>query len=515
MNPTQPSKRLWLIALVVFWAIYGLVGRDAWKPEEALNFGQVMDWQAGRFSAWTTPVPLYTAVAGTLANVLPPVIDSQDAARLASGLFILLALAFVGMGSRALFGPGFGTAAVLALMSSFGLMLLGHALLPETALLATWALLLSGMAIARKRAETGAILIGLALILCALGLRGLPDLLTALLVLFAPLLFSSWRERHYRQALVQGLVFAAAAIIAGLAWLGMSGRFGGWWANHSLAWAWTFRSPARIYPDLAWAAWPLWPLALAGIWHAHRRLGRSAELQPLLIALAIALVQALLPVWSRDGGLLPVLAPLALLAAYGLEVLRRGAAQSLYWFGVLCFLFFAMAFWVYFIAIEWGWPVNLARHLARLTPNYVRGSVPRLSIYLAMTATALWIIAIPLFQRAKIRPVLVWATGMMLAWILIVALYRPWIEAGWGYRPLLADMARHLPGNACVRARVDPAMRVMLHYHLGMTGSGKCGYVLRLVTNGEARNKSGAHVLWEGSRPRVKSQRYRLELSDD
>ena len=139
MNPTQPSKRLWLIALVVFWAIYGLVGRDAWKPEEALNFGQVMDWQAGRFSAWTTPVPLYTAVAGTLANVLPPVIDSQDAARLASGLFILLALAFVGMGSRALFGPGFGTAAVLALMSSFGLMLLGHALLPETALLATWA----------------------------------------------------------------------------------------------------------------------------------------------------------------------------------------------------------------------------------------------------------------------------------------------------------------------------------------------------------------------------------------
>ena len=511
MNPTQPSKRLWLIALIIFWALYGLSGRDAWKPEEALNFGHMMDWQSGKLSAWSTPVPLYTVTAGTLASILPPLIESQDAARLASGLFVLLAMSFIGIGARSMFGPGFGTAAALSIMSSFGLMLLGHALLPETALLATWAILLCGIAVARKRSEPGAWLIGLALILCTFGLRGLPDLLAALLVLLTPLSFKSWREREYQVALFQGLLMATLVVIAGLIWMGMSGRLSGWWSNHSLAWAWTFRSPARIYPDLAWAAWPLWPLALAGIWHAHRRLARTAELQPLLIALVVALAQALLPVWSRDGGLLPVLAPLALLAAYGLEDLRRGAAQSLYWFGVLCFLFFTLAFWVYFSAIEWGWPPGLAAHMARLTPSYVRGNMPSASIFLAMAATIVWIIAIPLFPRAKHRPVLVWATGMTLTWVLVIALFRPWIEIGWGYRPLLVDMARHLPKGACVRAEVDPAMRVMLRHHLGISGSGDCRYVLRQVHDRGERRHDGAVVLWEGVKPRVKSQHYRLE----
>jgi hypothetical protein len=226
--------------------------------------------------------------------------------------------------------------------------------LPETALLATWALLLAGVALTRRSGDLGATFMGLALVVCTFGLRGVPDLLAALLVLLIPLAFRPWRDRAYRIALFQGLLLAALLILAGLLWLWSKGQLAGWWQHHSLIWAWTFRSPVRVYPDLLWAAWPLWPLALAGIWNAHRRLRRTAELQPLLIALVVALAQALLPVWSRDGGLLPVLVPLAFLAAFGLKDLRRGAAQSLYWFGVLCFLFFSLAFWVYFFRYRMG-----------------------------------------------------------------------------------------------------------------------------------------------------------------
>jgi hypothetical protein len=509
MNPTQPDKRLWLIVLILLWAMYGLAGRDAWKPEEALTLAQILDWQDQRQSVWLSTAPLYTAVAGSLIGLLSMLMDAQDAARQASGLFVLLSMMFIGMASRAMFGRGFGSAAALAMLGSFGLMLLAHAMMPETALLATWAMLLCGVALARKRSDQAAALIGIALTLCLLGLRGLPDLLAALLVLLLPLSFRAWRDRAYLNALVPGLVLATVLIVAGLAWIGWQGQLAGWWAGHG--WPQGLRAHNRIFADLAWAAWPLWPLALAGVWHVHRRLARTSELQPILIALLVSLLQSLLPTWSRDGGLLPVLVPLAMLAAFGLEDLRRGAAQWLYWFGVLCFLFFALAFWVYFAAIEWGWPVKLAAHMARLTPGYARGSVTSGAILLAALATLLWLIAIPLFPRAKIRPVLVWATGMTLIWVLVVALYRPWVEQGWGYRPLLLDMARHLPAGECVRAEVDAATRVMLRYHLGYSGRGKCNYVLRQYSTRVGRVGSEQVVVWQSAKPRVRHQVYRLE----
>lgn len=514
MNPTQPSKRLWLIALILFWAIYGLAGRDAWKPEEALTFAQILDWQGGKQSVWITTAPLYTVVAGSLIGLLSMLMDAQNAARQASGLFVLLSMMFIGMASRAMFGRGFGSAAALAMLGSFGLMLLAHAMMPETALLAVWSMLLCGVAVGRKRGDQGAALIGLALTAFTLGLRGLPDLVAALLVVLLPLSLRPWRDRAYLNALVPGLALAAVLIVAGLIWLWSQGQLAAWWAGHG--WPQGWRAQNRIFADLAWAAWPLWPLALAGVWHVHRRLARTSEIQPILIALVIILAQSMLPTWSRDGGLLPVLAPLAMLAAFGLEDLRRGAAQWLYWFGVLCFLFFTVAFWIYFAAIEWGWPFKLAAHVARLTPGYARGSVGTGSVILAGGATLLWLCAIPLFPRAKIRPVLVWATGMTLIWTLVVALYRPWVEAGWAYRPLLVDMARHLPAGECVRSEVEPAMRVMLRYHLGYSGRGKCNFVLRQYSTrgGAARIPADQTVVWESSRPRVRHQIFRLERRD-
>jgi hypothetical protein len=210
---------------------------------------------------------------------------------------------------------------------------------------------------------------------------------------------------------------------------------------------------------------------------------------------------------------MPVLLPLAVLSAYGLDNLRRGAAQALYWFGVLFFAFLACAFWIYFAAIEWGYPTKLALRLARLTPSYQPGSVETLAYVLAAGATLLWIIAIPLFPRAKNRPILVWATGMILVWVLITALYRPWIEAGWAYRPLIADMSRHLPAGACLNTTVDPAMQTMLRLHLKAPERATCRWTLKLISqkSGKPKVSPTSTLIWEGYRPRHKALVYRLE----
>lgn len=516
MSPTSPAKLFWLVLLLAFWAFYGLTGRDAWKAEEALALAPILDWLDGLTSVWSTPAPLYTLVAGVMVKLNIAGGNIQDGARLASGLFTCIALLSTGLSARALYGPGFGTAAAIALVGGFGLMLRAHALLPETALLAAWSMLLYGVIAARNRGISSVLAIGLALTLLTLGLRGLPDLIAGLLIVLLPLFSPAGRDRQYRQSVLRGLLLAFGLISISIVYLWASGHLSGWLQGHGLNRFFPLRTPASAFSELPWFAWPLWPLALGAIWHAHRRLARAQELHIPLITLVVLLAAALVPAWSRDGALMPVFLPLSLLAAYGLENLRRGAAQALYWFGVLLFAFFALAFWIYFAAIEWGYPTKLALHLARLTPGYQPGSVLTASIVLAASATLLWLIATPLFPRAKNRPILVWATGMILLWILIAALFRPWIEAGWAYRPLIADMSRHLPAGACLNAQVDPAMKTMLRLHRQAPVQATCPWTLKLVVRETGKSKAPleSNVIWEGFRPRYKAQVYRLERHD-
>jgi len=513
MNPTPPAKLLWLFLLLAFWAFFGLTGRDAWKAEEALALAPILDWLDAAASFWTTPAPLYTLAAGAAIKLNIAGGDIQDGARLVSGLFTCIALTFTGLSARALYGPGFGPAAAIALVGGLGLMLRAHALLPETALLAVWSMLLYGVMAAKSQPRYAMMAIGVPLALLTLGLRGLPDLIAALAIILLPLLSPTWRNRPYRQTALRGVLLGLGLIGLAAAYLSFSGNLSGWLQWHGIGRFNPIRTPASAFSELPWFAWPLWPLALGALWHAHRRLARTPELHQPLLALAVLLLSALVPAWSRDGALLPVLLPLAVLSAYGLDNLRRGAAQALYWFGVLFFAFMIMAFWVYFAAIEWGYPAKLALRMARMTPNYLPGSVAPIAYFPAAVATLIWIIAIPLFPRAKSRPILVWATGMMLVWILIAALFRPWVEAGWAYRPLIADMSRHLPAGACLNTQVDPAMRTMLRLHLKAPERTDCQWTLKLFThaNGQPMPAAASNVIWEGFRPRFKAQVYRLE----
>lgn len=504
MNPTQPAKSFWLFVLAVGWAFFGLTGRDAWRPEEALVLAPVLDWLAGEAGAWSAPAPLHTLLAGLFALGASPWLDVQDGARLASGVFTLAALGFTALSARLLLGAGFGAAALLALLGCLGMMLRMHAMAPEPALLAAWSALIAGMALSRQSWRAGGVVSGLAVLALGLGLRGLPDLLAALALLGLPLLLRDWRHSDYRRALFLALGLTLLGAAAALLQMSAGGQLEAWWQHHGPARIAAVEFRSRGLNEWTWFTWPLWPLALATLWHEHRRLVRARELHLPLLALLLALLLLPVPAWSREGGLVPLLPPLALLAVHGVETLRRGAAQAFYWFGVLCFLFFLLAFWVYFAAIEWGMPAHLADRAARLAPLYQSGAVTTWSVLLGMAATLLWLIAIPLFPRSKSRPVLVWASGMALIWLLLMALYRPWVEAGTGYRPLIDQLRGQLPAGACLRVETDPAMAAMVRYHLNPRAGDACPWLLSTT------RREDALPLWQGFRPRQKQIRYYL-----
>ena len=108
------------------------------------------------------------------------------------------------------------------------------------------------------------------------------------------------------------------------------------------------REPALLPRHGGWFAWPAWPLALWALWSLRRRWREprfSCRRSPLLTCCPRS-------VWGppQDVNLIPLLAPLALLAAQGVLSLRRGAAGALDWFGVLAFGFFAGLVWLGYVA---------------------------------------------------------------------------------------------------------------------------------------------------------------------
>jgi hypothetical protein len=76
------------------------------------------------------------------------------------------------------------------------------------------------------------------------------------------------------------------------------------------------------------------------VWALRRRWREPRLFVPVVASL---LMLALAAYWGppQDVNLIPLLAPLALIAYQGALVLRRGAAGALDWFGVLGFGFFA------------------------------------------------------------------------------------------------------------------------------------------------------------------------------
>lgn len=510
--------------LCAVWLVAGAVGHDPWKTDDAVHLGIVFSllkdggWLIPKIAGepWAGTAPLYHWVSALVAMPMQWLLPLHDAARLATVLFGGLTLIALSGTARTLYGRDAGLAAPLLAIGTLGLLVPLHDAHPVPALLACQALSYWGLSKLGKHPVGGGILLGF-----GLGGGFLADGVTAIAIT-APLLLllgtPRWRATRPWPGL---LVASAVALPLALSWpLALhftdESHLAAWWSNE-----WRLLMPGlakSAVGDLlelfGWAAFPVWPIAGWALWAHRRRLAEPAFLLPLG-----GTVIGLLWLLSREARALhalPALLPLILLAAAGAGKLRRGAANALDWFGMTTFTLAAGLVWLGASAMLAGWPPKLARNFAKLAPGFT-AELSWFAMAAALAATAAWLFALLRLRRSPWRAVTHWAIGVAVGWVLLVALWLPWVDYGKTYRPVGSALLAALPeGAGCIaRSGLGLPQRASLDYFAGIRtvappdGRRQCRL---LLAQGSLREEEqpGWTKIWEGNRPGDKNERLRL-----
>jgi 4-amino-4-deoxy-L-arabinose transferase-like glycosyltransferase len=514
------SPRLPALALLLLAGLYllvGVTGHDPWKSEDAIHigiaYGFLMDgnWLFPQIAGepWPHTAPLYHWVAALLGRVFGDLLAFHEAARLATTLFGALFLFALTQAARAFHGVHAGQSAPLLAMGTLGLLLPMHEAQPAIAGLAFAALAYWGAALILQGRRVGTLLLGSGIGL-AFPAHGLVGLIMAITVLAAPTF------QRDGKSLALALLIAIPLIAAWplLLFLHAPELWHSWWQNE-IAEATSARGlpTLRHLEQMAWAAWPVLPLAFWSIWlHRHKAASLAMPLLGLLIPLAWFLTGS-----SRSLALMPLLLPLILLAAAGVDRLRRGAANAFDWFGIMTFSFFAGLIWLGASAQALDWPPRIAYNFEKLAPGHdVHYSLPALGFAGALTLA--WVLSWRI-SRASWRGSLHWAGGITLLWALVATLWLSWVDHGTSYRPLAVSLRAALPEAVdCIERRgISAAQRASLDYFVGLrtappvrSGDPSCGWRLTIDDRGRAP-PAGWASHWQGQRPSDRRESWYLE----
>ena len=522
--------------LCAAWILPGLFAHDPWKPDEAVAFGVVYELLQG--GSWVIPSlagepaverpPLYYLTAAATGRLFSWIVPLHDATRLVTGLWMAIVFGFTAAAGRELYGMRYGAISALLLLGCFGFVIRAHQLIPDVALLAGFAMAYYGFAAARNRPLWAGFWLGTGIGIGFLANGLLAPMVLGTMGLLLPLLGPDWRNRGYAAAV--GIALAAAA-----PWLLV------WpWLLHQRdpvlfqAWLWTenighyFGPAARgvrtgiLYylKILPWYAFPVWLLALWTLWGARARsLSRPAIVLPVLgFALTLMLLSGSSE--ARELYALPLLLPLALLAAGAPENLPRGAASGWYWFSAMAFTFFVAVFWFYWSGLELGVPARLHEHLHRIRPGYEPG-FRWLPFVLGVLYTLFWLAVLASFRKTPMRPVVVWGAGITTIWALLTTLFIGWADNVKSYRAPFVALQQALPKQYdCVSSRdLGESQRAMLHYFAGVVThreeiSARRRACDLLLVQGhplvDSPPRGAWKKIWEGGRPGDKDERYRL-----
>jgi hypothetical protein len=469
----KPLPRLALWLFCAAYVLPGLFGRDPWKAADIASFGQMWSLSLGQAS-WLAPQVAGVApvgggilpfwLGGGSIALLSPWIDPALAARLpfAALLIMVLALtwyttyhlartdaaqplplAFGGEAPTADYARALADGSLLALISTLGLLQLGHETTPEMLQLTGSALLLYGLAAAPYQTIKSKLATVCSLLILASS--GSPTVAMLLTVVAAMVCYFSSEvamKRHLPWIVLGGVLSIAMA--TALAWLGMS------------AWAWRLSWPASLGSTLkllTWFAWPTLPLAFFTAWSWRRQILRRHIALPLFSALVG--IAACICMGNSDRALLHSLPPLAVLAAFSLPAIKRGISAAIDWFSVFFFTLSAIGIWVIYAAIQTGWPAKTTSNVFKLLP----GLTPVFSTWslaIAIFASLAWL-ALVRWRTVKHRPV-IWksmvlpAGGVALTWLLLMTLLLAPIDQARSYRYLVDRVSRHVPKDACLQS---------------------------------------------------------------
>jgi 4-amino-4-deoxy-L-arabinose transferase-like glycosyltransferase len=554
-SATSALPRWALLTLCILYACFGLFGRDPWKNEDAAGFGVMWTMAQGNAHDWLLPNlvgkvitsdgPFAYWLGATAIRALSPWVDASNASRVITGLCFCVICAFIWYGAYLLgrraevqpfkyafggeplprdYGRTLADGALLILLGCFGLAERGHETTPQITQMACVAMLLYGLIRGLDKPVQGALWWGIALGLMTLS--GNPVLVVALLVgtLAATM---TVRDVRARTMLLIGLpialVLSGSWPLAALhAYPDDAQRFLRAWIHGNFD---EFTGPPSkvlfyAVKNLPLFTWPAWPLAVWS-WYSWSGLRRGPHIALPLSVIGPLLVLVVLQSHQTNRFFIVLLPPLAVLAAFGLPTMKRGAINAMDWFAVLSFTILGSFVWLVWIAGLTGHPAQLARNLRRLAPGFAPEFTP-LALGFALLITLAWISLV--HWRVSRNPKVLWRSvvlssgGTTLMWVLLMTLWLPVVNYSRTYRDVATQIATHLPDDyECIQpVRLGNAQLATFAYfgNMHFAFGDNCDVLLRQDTYdfGEPGTISPYvwHLVWEGRRPADRDERFRL-----
>jgi len=534
---TLPPNNAALAGLAALFIVPGLANHDLWKTQDAIGLGIVHAMAtSGNLlvpsiagERWLYDQPLYHWVALAFGSLLGSAMQFHAAARLASGAFVAGAFTLLYFAARQWSEEELrrtsACAALLMLLGCVGLLVHAHEALPELASLTAVCGALAALPYATRRPLAAGLAFGAALGLAFLAATWIAPASLAAAVVAAHFACPEWRTR--RTAAFLGIALVVALVV-GASWpLALALRapegFAEWRTILFSREAPTSVNLRHFVATMSWFAWPAWPLAAWTAWSLRARLREPRLFVPGVAVLVMAL---LCIAWGppQNENLIPLLAPLALFATFGIFTLRRGAAGALDWFGALAFAVFAGLVWLGYIAMLTGVPGPVARNFARIAPGFVAQLQP-FALGFAVLIAAAWLYLICCTAHSPLRSLVRWAGGIVLLWGTFAALWMPWVDYQKSYRGVALELRSRMPPNSrCISGRgIGVSQAAALDYHGGIRTQGydalrpaACPLVL---VQGTAQSEFDAPAAVAGrrwvkladlARPGDRAERYRL-----
>ena len=508
--------------LCALWLLAGAVGHDPWKVDDVLHldvaFGMAGgDWLVPRIAGdpWLVSPPLYHWVAALCGKLLGGLLPWHDAARLASVLFGAAFLAILSRMAQQLLGASAALAAPLLAIGTLGLLVPLHEAQPAIVAITGFIISLWGLSVWRQEPLRGGLIFGTGIGIGFLG-AGIDSVAIQLATGLMLALHPAWRTRRSLAAWLAAAFVALMLMLPWplLLWQQAPALFDVWWSAELSSLTMRGGFDRDHLELLAWASWPVLPLAAWGLWLERRHLLKSQN--ALLLAATLAALSAFFTDAPKPTALMPALVPLALLAASGAGRLRRGAANAFDWFGMMTFTLIAALIWLGGIAMLTGEPARVAKNFSKPAPGFI-ADTSSVAIVLAIAVSVGWIAVMLRTPRSHWRAAARWSVGLTTIWLLLVALWLPWIDYGKSYRSVSADFRQALgPHPGCIARRgLGLVQRASLDYFNGIrTVSGNraqgCQHLIMQVAPGTGRDLPGWTLMVETSRPGDKGERLRL-----
>jgi 4-amino-4-deoxy-L-arabinose transferase-like glycosyltransferase len=559
---TLALPRFALFALGLLYILPGLIGREPWKNDDAASFGIMWTMAHGGWQDWLIPNiaglaipdegPLVYWIGALGIKLFGWLLGDVLAARVGTvGIFLFgvlslwyatfnlgrrqdaqpLRLAFGGQPEPDDFGRTLADAAVLIYLGCLGLLVHSHETTPDALRVSLTAFMLyRTVRYVEAPSLRNAALSGLAIGLLTLTHGWVTPVCLMLAVFACTQLVAQPVGRALRDL---GLAFVVAAAVAAI-WLlpaQLLQPYGQqplqtWSALHLAQFGLPTVVALKFFFRVGmWFFWPAWPFAGWAVW-AWRRQRLALHIVVPLAFVTAGMLLALCNTSPEQGQLLVLLPPLAVMAAFGLLTMKRGAINAIDWFSVMALTLCATVIWIFWFAKLTGWPAQAAKNALKLVPGFTP-EVGAVAFPVAAIATAGWFALV--HWRVARRPAVLWRAvvlssgGLILIWVLLMTLFLPDLNYSKSYAGVARQIALKLPvGADCIETNVGPAQRASFAFyaHLPFTGveGGRCSLLLLQDSKKASDNREIAPhhrgkqwvLLWEGRRPADRDERFRL-----